>query len=464
MVVNSSALVPTGFQSLGTVTLTNGAIISATSTDGVTGQPGGTIRIRAGELVVSNSTVAAEGIGSGVSFETAPPGGNIDIHASDVTLDHATISTSSDRSKGGPITFSELENMHSFNSAIEAIGSKHALGFTGVVRGGSIQIGSPTTNNIVLTDTTVSSFVFDSGGGGAPPGANSGDITLTGEKLLLDHSTLDTSAGPHSSRAAGIITLNGDHINLENHTTLRSLDTSGGGGAGTIIQEGRTSTVSTATHAKIVNINDSEISTFIRSGAHPGSIAFHADQVTLNNATLTAGSFGLGGTLNLADVGSLKSTNSTLNASGFVQDGGTILLGSLTTESITLNDTTVSVRGMNGGNINIMANRVFNSVGSTLDASGGNGGTIYIQGKQGLQLTNSTLTTSTPGGPDTIAGQITLESNLVKLQNSQVLSTSTEGQGGTIAITTPKYRADSASVLDASSELGTDGTVTISKP
>jgi len=47
------------------------------------------------------------------------------------------------------------------------------------------------------------------------------------------------------------------------------------------------------------------------------------------------------------------------------------------------------------------------------------------------------------------------------LQNSQILSTALEGQGGTIDITSPALHQDASSVIDASSQSGTDGTVTI---
>jgi hypothetical protein len=47
------------------------------------------------------------------------------------------------------------------------------------------------------------------------------------------------------------------------------------------------------------------------------------------------------------------------------------------------------------------------------------------------------------------------------LTNSQILSTATEGHGGTIDITSHVLHQDASSVIDASSQSGTDGTVTI---
>ena len=53
-----------------------------------------------------------------------------------------------------------------------------------------------------------------------------------------------------------------------------------------------------------------------------------------------------------------------------------------------------------------------------------------------------------------------MEAKNLTLTNSQILSTATEGQGGTINITSPVLH-QTGSVIDASSKSGTDGTVTI---
>jgi large exoprotein involved in heme utilization and adhesion len=78
-------------------------------------------------------------------------------------------------------------------------------------------------------------------------------------------------------------------------------------------------------------------------------------------------------------------------------------------------------------------------------------------------LNDALLTTAVSGGPETIAGTITVDANAVKVQNSQILSTATEGQGGTINITSHNRNPVTNSVIDASSQFGTDGTVTIKR-
>jgi len=56
-----------------------------------------------------------------------------------------------------------------------------------------------------------------------------------------------------------------------------------------------------------------------------------------------------------------------------------------------------------------------------------------------------------------------VDANKVTFNNSQVLSTATEGNGGTIGITTHNLNSIN-SVIDATSQTGTDGTVTIQHP
>jgi hypothetical protein len=223
------------------------------------------------------------------------------------------------------------------------------------------------------------------------------------------------------------------------------------------------------TTADSVVIDNSEIRAGTGSGSsYGGSIVIHANDVLLNNAVLVSNGIRQGGSINLADVGTLRSMDSTL-ATASLGDGGTILLGSPATRSILLQNSTLTARGFNGdgGTINIRANNQFKSTGSMLDASSlsGHGGTINVQVNRGIQFTDSTLTTSVSGGPATIGGGISLESSVVKLQNSQVLSTATEGQGGTINLTAShRVVEDAASVISATSATGPNGSVTITAP
>jgi hypothetical protein len=89
------------------------------------------------------------------------------------------------------------------------------------------------------------------------------------------------------------------------------------------------------------------------------------------------------------------------------------------------------------------------------------GGTIDVDAKT-ITLINSRLTTSVSSDvPQSVAGNITVDANNLTLRNSQILSTATAGQGGTITINSHVLHRDDRSVIDASSQSGTDGTIFI---
>jgi filamentous hemagglutinin family protein len=387
-----------GFKSLGTVVVADGATIS-TSTTGITSElSGGTVFIRAGQLTVVNSSLTADGL-TQPPYNLAP-GGRIEVHAGTVTLDHATISANSGRGTAGQIIFSDLEKLTSTDSTLAA-DVRSFLGNDATVRGGSLTIGSSATKSVTLTDTTLSASTNASASGSSV--GNAGDITVTGRELSIKGGDVSSIAGSQSVRAGGVITLNGDQINLTD-TSLSSYNNSSGSHntGGAIVLQGLKSTETTPTTAKSVVIDNSSIVAGQGVASYfGGDIIIHANDVMLNNATLRSNGFRQGGSISLADVGTLRSMDSTLNtiSSG---SGGTIVLGAPATRSILLQNSTMTTRGVmgDGGAINITAGKQFQSVGSTLDASSNlaNGGTISIRAGR-LSVTDGSTVTAQGAGP-----------------------------------------------------------------
>jgi hypothetical protein len=134
------------------------------------------------------------------------------------------------------------------------------------------------------------------------------------------------------------------------------------------------------------------------------------------------------------------------------------------TKAVNLNSTVLSADSFRvGGTIQINGGARFTSQQSTISAQGssfGNSGTIHVDANK-IELTDSHLNTSTSGGPGSVAGSIVVDAKKITLTNSQILNTATEGTGGTINITSKSIHKDSNSVIDASSQSGTHGTVTI---
>jgi large exoprotein involved in heme utilization and adhesion len=99
----------------------------------------------------------------------------------------------------------------------------------------------------------------------------------------------------------------------------------------------------------------------------------------------------------------------------------------------------------------------------TTEAAHASGGNIDIQAVDHVRLVNSTINTSVLGGGGS-GGNITIDPNIVVLQNSQILAQAVQGAGGNITITTPLFLADQTSLVNASSQFGLNGTVTIQNP
>jgi len=141
-----------------------------------------------------------------------------------------------------------------------------------------------------------------------------------------------------------------------------------------------------------------------------------------------------------------------------VGSGGTISLTA--TQAVNLTNSSLGVNAFrDAGSIQINGGAQFLSQHSTISAPAG---TIQLRASK-VTLTDSQVTTSARPSisPLENGGTITVDAKNLTLNNSQILSTATNGHGGTIDITTKALHRDSSSVIDASSQFGTNGTVTI---
>jgi large exoprotein involved in heme utilization and adhesion len=174
--------------------------------------------------------------------------------------------------------------------------------------------------------------------------------------------------------------------------------------------------------------------------------------VNINSVTLQNG-----GTLSATTSGTAATATGgsiTVNAIGHV----TMTNGASITAS--------STGPGNAGDISINAGQQFDIRDSsvTAEAKQASGGNIDIQAVDRIRLVNSEISSSVQGGPTTVGGNITIDPNVVVLQNSQIIAQAVQGAGGNITITTPLFLADPSSLVSASSQLGLNGTVTIQSP
>lgn len=146
--------------------------------------------------------------------------------------------------------------------------------------------------------------------------------------------------------------------------------------------------------------------------------------------------------------------------------GGSILLNAL---SISLEaDARISSASSGWGDAGTMiltAGSSFLMADSCLEtrADGSDGGDITIAAKNLFRLIRSRITT-TVDGRDGDGGNIFIDPIFMILDNSRIIANAYEGSGGNIRLKSGYFFPDSGSLIQASSELGVDGSITIDTP
>jgi large exoprotein involved in heme utilization and adhesion len=191
------------------------------------------------------------------------------------------------------------------------------------------------------------------------------------------------------------------------------------------------------------------------SGTQPGGdISIHA----MNNISLS-------GTLSDGSPGGIFSKS--VGTSPDAGSGGNIAL--VAGQSVTLtNGSSISASSSgagNAGNIMINAGQNYTSTDSavTTVADQASGGNITVLATDTVQLTNSKISASVLDGTGG-GGSVNIDPQFVILLNSQILAQAVQGPGGNISITTNFLLPDANSTISASSQFGTNGTVTIQSP
>ena len=249
-------------------------------------------------------------------------------------------------------------------------------------------------------------------------------------------SVISTAGGTHSD-GGGAVTVQGPqgsgtfaHAGSLTKTSDTSSSLSDGSGESIVDLQAGTRIDVTASHIAIGS----------QGFAHGGSITMAAPLISLRGSTLHLSNTGAApGTISLTATKAVNLTNGTIlsaNSDGQGQSG--------------------TIR-INGGDLFMGRQSTISALGPLFS---GNHGMIQVEAKTG-RLTGMQLTTSSSGGPQSVAGSITVETKDLTLKHSQILSTATEGHGGTINITSPVLHRDASTVTNASSQSGTDGTVKI---
>ncbi|MBI5830086.1 MAG: filamentous hemagglutinin N-terminal domain-containing protein [Chloroflexi bacterium] len=383
-------------------TSSNGALVNGVFTNGGTG--GTTIVQGLAGPGTSAASLTITGAGSGLFSTTSGSGagGSITANAGQITMNTGgTVSAASSVSgAGGSVAL----NAGTLSLATNAILDSST---TGAGNAGTIQITTTGNTATIASGSVIKSSTTSTG--------DAGQIVVTTPSLMLDNGIITTSTSGAGN--AGGITVNAGSATVQGGGQLSSSSTGTGAGGTTIVQ-GLAGAGSQAASLTISGAGSGLFSTTSGTGAG-GSILANANQITISNGgTISAASTGAG-------VGSGNAGSITVNAGSRLE--------------------------MNGSSI-------------TTQAEQASGGDITVMATDMIQLTNSKITTSVKGPAGSNGGNITIDPQFVVLQGSQIIAQAVGGNGGNINITAGTFLADPLSLVDASSQLGVSGQVSIQAP
>jgi len=320
------------------------------------------------------------------------------------------------------------------------------------------------------------------------------------ELILLDGGAI--TAQTITAGDGGSITINTDifsaHSDANMFTGILNNTGIGLGNAGSITMDANDMTVTGLATIQAATLGFGGV-------GNAGSIDILANNLTLADGgsittqTQSSGNAGtiaidVGGTFSASD-GDQSPVGSNVSSASFSSGNGGAV--SIAADNIVIDDNgVISVQASadgSGGDLIIEGRVIDISEGGTLSASAtgaGNAGTMIVIAVEDLTITNATIETSaaiSAGGnmdiqvgqtlflneggiisaaaggvtPTDDGGNILIDPVFVILRESAILATANAGNGGNIAIQAGSFIIDTNSVIDASSQTGLDGRITI---
>ncbi|MGP0593213.1 two-partner secretion domain-containing protein [Nitrospira sp. T9] len=493
-------------------------IDSSTGSDG----PGGNINIKADSFFMENGRLLT-GTNTDFIFPPMGPSGNVAISADTLELNSASISTETFFSKGGNVTI-KGNNIVLKNSPISASGPVQSGGIS-IDADSVVAIGSRLESFI---QGAILGPIDDNRAPSAGISIDANVVELKEGSQLITSTLGLSDAGPIRVNATDYLGILGNLVEIQPSgifsnalgfegpgksgnisITTNLLEMTGGGVINTATQgSGLGGTVTIA--AKNVSISGQQEFPPVEPELGLGGIlASGIFTSTLGDGTFCSGPCGEAGkivietgSLNLSEGGAINSgtrggggggtisvkASNNISIAGVLDDGrpggvfsqatgpefgagdgGAISL--VADQNFTLSKgATVSASSDgpgNAGNINITGHDtvLINKATVTTEADQASGGNITLTANEMIQLVDSTISSSVKGDETTGGGNVTLDPDFIILQNSQILAKAVDGQGGNISLIASKaVLLDAQSTLDASSQTGISGSVTIESP
>ncbi|MDH5641776.1 MAG: hypothetical protein OEY28_10820, partial [Nitrospira sp.] len=504
----------------GQIAIASGGIISSTSSSNGTG---GNLALSAQTFTMtdvgSEISVRTTGPGNGgtITLNAANallgPGGIIDSRTSGTftRLDPTMQAT------GGDITVNATNTLTlngaqidassaGLTSNLPAIGDAGSIsvsaGHIQLANGAGINTGTTLSTGaggtIMVTGTGPTGSVLLSGASSIKSSTtgtgNAGNIIVAGNTVTVSEtdSTIDSSTSNVGN--AGTIQVSASQVVLSGGGTISSSTRSAGAGGtvsvagtgptGSVLLSGGSITAATTGSGNAGNISvsgntvtlsgtASSIDSSTTGSGNAGNIHIQAGQVNLENgSTISSASVapatGNAGSVTVSTSGQFQNTGGTVTTSADSGQGGDITIQS---NDILLNSgATVTARStgpQDAGNILLVARDriMLHDSTVTTEASQASGGNITLQAPNLIRLRSGQIISSVQGSTGTVGGDITIDPQAVLLQNnSQILAQAFEGNGGNISITAGVLIVEPGSLIDATSQLGVSGQVSLQAP
>ena len=432
---------------------------TATQAGHITLQAQQDIALESGSLILSSST--------GSSGHT----GNITLHSQQGNIglsEFSSVTSSSFDSNGNTGTLilnAPLGDIHANDSYIYTSSQ-------GTGRPGGIQINA--TNLLLQNSASIVGNNFTT------QAAEPISITLTGRLSLTGDAVIETGT-PGSAQAADLI-ISSPTIVVTERSVLSTATTSSGdaGRLNLFTDHLQLTDGGNLSSRSLVNAYSKEIpaghggTIHIEGLNHPGaSIRIDGGRSGIFTDAQGTGAAGdmfimaTGLTLQNGGAISAQTTGTSPTATG-----GSITIRA--TDHVSLDNHATITASSHGptagdaGNISLNAGqylelRDHSSITTSSESTQANGGNIEIQAIDRVRLLRSDITTSVQGATGS-GGNIFIDPKVVILQSSNVIAQAVGGAGGNITVVTPLFLADQASLVDASSQFGLNGTVTIQSP
>jgi len=490
------------------VTVAGTGRLSANSLSKGDGGSAGDISVSTGVLTITdNGLVASESAGNGVL-------GNITLDMDRLEMTKGYVSSSSKSSvastgSAGSISVTTRESVHIAGSGLNdkgVFGEYYGIyaQTQGAGDGGHITIKA---GSLTLTkDAMINGQTYGGGrGGNVKLSVNSLQVLQGGTITVSTRGKGD--AGDITINARDSVLVSGAGVKIDNSWIYTATHSGGAGGDLSISTPELIVAESGVIYANTLGDDTWDGNTLADGPA--GKITLDVDRLNLTGGgAVSAGSesAGLGGNIEIAATESIAISGSgTINKAGFEESGVyawakkagnggkiTISTGSMTLSGKGQINTSSSDTGT-GGNISLQthslklvenasisakssgagdAGAISINTGDTAqleagavttEAENADGGNITLNAVHLLRLVDSKLTATVRGGLGN-GGNISIDPKFVILKNSKIIANAYGGKGGNIRIVAEQFLSDQASIVQASSQLGIDGTVEINAP